>query len=882
MSAIRYRKHSALDIIWDQLIKELEDLFPNGLVTVALYDTDYKVLRAPDTGNTQVVISAPPEALAKVVVENGITLEFSDLMVEDERLDSMGIDSFHLNLEAVRSWVGTPLKSRNNDSIGVIALQSDSPDTFTDRDLSLLNMVAAQTSLALDNAFLFMEEQKRREVANSLIDMGRIVSSTLQIDVVFGRILEQIKRLLNYERAAILTFAQEDTPFNLRVRAIDGFDNDYFKQDIHIETDSPLAQVLQSQEPLTIPSVADSLDWEKQPQMLKDGNVQSWMGIPLVVQAKVIGVITLDTHDDVPYHPEDSTPIFALARQASIAVDNARLHSTLADNVTSLKAKADRLATMHSLAHYVSSSLSQTEILDKAVHLLRDLFKADYAGVIKIDELDGNGYMVVEDPASEYVGQIVMLKGTLAYDRFQTVVEAKGNIVITQGEVPVEDGVIPAYDGGYVIAPLIAYEQVLGHIILGFSDASHQFDEENISTFKTLASQIAISVRNAGLFHDALEASRLKTEFLANVSHELRTPLNAIIGYSELLLSGTYGELDEKQEDRLERVFRSGRQLLTLINDILDLSKIEAGKIDLEMNELDASVMIDDAVTTISPQVTYKQLSLETEIEENLPPLYVDPQRMRQVLVNLLSNAVKFTHEGGIKVSVKRTTVNLREYPELPKHMISQDNIWLHVSVTDTGIGIPEKDRKLIFDAFTQVDGSSIREYEGTGLGLAITQQLVKLHNGHIWLDSEEGKGTTFHILLPSMETMNRPKYAISPDDKRPVVILADEDDMTLKLVSDYLSPQAYNVLKARTADEIFTIAGEVKADVILTDLMMPDSEGLNILHRLNESSTTDDVPVIICSILDREDESINLGAKGFIKKPVTRRDLLTLLDEIL
>lgn len=869
------------NIRWDQLIKELEDLFPQGLVTVALYDNDYQVLRTPDTATDQVVITAPPETLAQVIIENGISLEFADLMIEEERLEGLGIDTFQLNFGAIRSWVGTPLKSRNNDTIGVIALQSDIEGSFTDRDLSLLNMVAAQTSLALDNAFLFMEEQKRREVANSLIDMGRIVSSTLEINVVFGRILEQIKRLLNYKRAAILTLAQDDIPGDLRVRAVDGFDEKYFKQNIQIETDSPLAQVLQSQEALTIPRIAESLDWEKQPLMLREGEIQSWMGIPLAVQGKTIGVITLDTYDDVPYHPQDATPIFALARQASIAVDNARLHSTLAENVDSLKARADRLATMHSLAHYVSSSLSQTEILDKATQLLRDLFHADYAGVILIDALDGNGYLIAEKPESDTIGQVVMLKGTLAYERFQTIIKNEA-VFATSDEIPVEEASIPAYQGGYVIAPLIAYNQVLGDIILGFSSPQYHLDDENIDTFKTLTSQIAISVRNAGLFQDALEASRLKSEFLANVSHELRTPLNAIIGYSELLLSGTYGELEDKQEDRLERVFRSGRQLLTLINDILDLSKIEAGKMELEFNELDVKVMIDDAVTTIAPGADYKQLTLKTDIQEDLPALYVDPQRMRQVLVNILSNAVKFTPEGGITVSVKPVILSLHEFPELSAHMTGPGNVWVHISVTDTGIGISEKDQKLIFDAFTQADGSSIREYEGTGLGLAITQRLVKLHKGHIWLDSELDKGSTFQILLPTMETMNRPEYAIAPDDKRKVVIMADEDEMTLKLVSDYLNPQDYNVLKTQKADEIFKIAEEIKPDVILTDLMMPDSERMDILHRLNESVYTRDVPIIVCSILDRESDSMTLGAKGFIKKPVTRRDLLSLLEDIL
>ncbi len=870
-----------MTVMWDQLVGDLEDLFPSGVVTIALYDASVDMLKSPTMNNNLIVLAPPPEPLARVIVQNGFPLDFSDLTNAEERLEGLGIDPFMLNLGRLKSWVGTPLKSRNNETIGVIALQSNQAGIFSERDLSLLNMVAAQTSLALDNAYLLNAEQERREIANSLIDMGRIVTSTLNIDDVFARILEQIARLLDYDRAAIFIPIEDDMN-TMVIYALDGFDERYLRQHITLEVDSPLWQVLYSQEPMTISHVRESQIWQKQPHILQDGTAKSWMGVPLVVQSQVRGIISLDTNSDTLYMADDETPIFALARQASIAVENAQLHSELENNVESLKIRAERLATMHHLANYVSSSLSQSAILDHTAKLLTDLFKVNYTCIIRIHEIDGNGHLVAEHPSTTMIDQTVMIKGTVAFDDFQAIVRQNTALLI-EGDSPLGT-LLPSIHNAdkFVIAPLIAHERVLGSIMLGLDDTIERFDEENLETFMTIAAQVAVAVRNAELFQDALEASRLKSEFLANVSHELRTPLNAIIGYSELLLSGTYGILEDKQEDRLERVFRSGRQLLTLINDILDLSKIEAGKMELDLLELDIGSLIADAASTLQPQLSAKNLAFILAIEDDLPPVYVDPQRMRQILINLLSNAVKFTKEGSIKVQIERTVVNVRDYPQLTLQVAQKGNVWLHISVQDTGIGISEKDQLLIFDAFTQADGSSIREYEGTGLGLAITQQLITMHNGHIWLESEIGVGSTFHLLIPSMEAIQKPKYNVAPDDTRSVVVLMDEDDLTLQLMTDYLNPQQYNVITTRDPQEIYKIVDAIDPAIVITELVMPKVEGLDMLQQLINYPRLEHVPIIVCSILDREDEALALGAAAYIKKPATRRDLLSLLDILL
>jgi signal transduction histidine kinase len=243
------------------------------------------------------------------------------------------------------------------------------------------------------------------------------------------------------------------------------------------------------------------------------------------------------------------------------------------------------------------------------------------------------------------------------------------------------------------------------------------------------------------------EANRLKSQFLASMSHELRTPLNSIIGYTELLLQGIYGDLSEKQTDRLTKVMKNGQHLLQLINDILDLSKIEAGHMLLELEPVQLVPILEECLAVFEPLVAKKGLVMQREVQADLPQIMADKGRVLQVVTNLVSNAVKFTHEGHIILysHVLDDGNRLNLPPDLP--LLHED--WVLLGVKDTGIGITPEDQKIIFDEFRQVDGSTTREYEGTGLGLAITRKLVKMMNGHIWLESEPGKGTQFWVMVP-------------------------------------------------------------------------------------------------------------------------------------
>ncbi|MDX1994503.1 MAG: ATP-binding protein [bacterium] len=259
------------------------------------------------------------------------------------------------------------------------------------------------------------------------------------------------------------------------------------------------------------------------------------------------------------------------------------------------------------------------------------------------------------------------------------------------------------------------------------------------------------------LNRNLLQANQYKSEFLANMSHELRTPLNSIIGYSELLRSGLYGSLSDKQSDRLEKIHRNGTQLLELVSDILDLNKIDAGKMRLDIASFDFTPLVREVVTEIESMCAEKGLSFKLQMEETLPRLYGDAKRIHQVLHNLLDNAVKFTHEGSIELSAQPIRVRKGASAEfrLPTLGWLRDGDWLLISVTDTGIGIPLEEQGRIFDEFAQVDGSRTREFGGTGLGLAISKRLVEMHSGSIWVKSVPGEGSSFFVALPTDFSQN-------------------------------------------------------------------------------------------------------------------------------
>ncbi len=365
---------------------------------------------------------------------------------------------------------------------------------------------------------------------------------------------------------------------------------------------------------------------------------------------------------------------------------------------------------------------------------------------------------------------------------------------------------------------------------------------------------------------DAAEAAnRSKSTFLANMSHELRTPMNAIIGYSDLVMSGLYGAVTEQQKDRLTRVVDNGKHLLSLINDVLDLSKIESGKMELHLEQFNLPDLIQTTVSSVQPMVEGNRNRLQVFMSEDIDSMYADPTRVRQVLFNLLSNAAKFTSEGDIWLRVAR------------------DNDTLRFEVEDSGIGIPPEKLSTIFDEFVQADSSTTRKFGGTGLGLAISRRFCVMMGGSLRVESEVQKGSIFTMILPvtvtekyeyrsqAVPTKKRTTGSIKPVrvSNRGRVLLVDDDDTVHELLAHYLKDEGLEVLTARTGKEGLDVARREKPDVIVLDVLLPEMDGWVVLALLKNDPALHHIPVIMLSIVEDKSTGFALGAADYLTKPI-------------
>ncbi|MFZ6017675.1 MAG: response regulator [Nitrospirota bacterium] len=473
---------------------------------------------------------------------------------------------------------------------------------------------------------------------------------------------------------------------------------------------------------------------------------------------------------------------------------------------------------------------------------------------------------------------------------------------------------------------------------------------------------------------DLRELDKLKSTFLANMSHELRTPMNAIIGYTDLLLDRVDGPINEEQEKSLKKVAANARHLLQLINDILDISKIESGKMEVEIKEIDLKWLIDSVIPTFEPSIKQKGLTLALNIDEGLPFIYGDEDRIRQILINLLSNAVKFTHKGRVTITARLSERGIKP---------GESPIFAEVCVEDTGIGIKAEDLGKIFDKFVQVDLTAVREYEGTGLGLSIARGLVALHKGMIWATSKYGEGSKFCFTIPlkkeilekpaepviepriaealakyfgvPVETfLKEPEYAgkpircweyvrcgqpncpaygskesrcwlilgthcaglkiaaypekvdfckgcdvikgliLKPEEEyklvevespkkeaaKKTVLAIDDNPEAIDIIRKYLGEE-YNVVGLLSGEKAVEKAKEIKPLAITLDILMPKKDGWQVLRELKNTPETQDIPVMILSIVENKRLGFSLGAAEYIVKPVERHILLRKLKSL-
>ncbi len=435
-----------------------------------------------------------------------------------------------------------------------------------------------------------------------------------------------------------------------------------------------------------------------------------------------------------------------------------------------------------------------------------------------------------------------------------------------------------------VIQPMNYQDRILGAIVLGHTQRP---DASAIVFLEQISQQLGIALLNLDQYanlqrlslelqerqdeieiknRDLERADKLKTEFLANMSHELRTPLNAVIGFSQLLDQQYYGGLNDKQVEYVSEIQSAGEHLLELINDILDLSKIEAGRMELDTEEFELKPLLESCVRLVRERAIRAGLDLTLEVADGIE-IVADARKLKQVVVNLLSNAVKFTPSGG---SIRMRAYQLKRSREAQQLGSRRRGEWFEIAVTDTGIGINPEDQEKLFTAFMQVDGSLARRHEGTGLGLALSKRLTELHGGTITIKSEIGKGSTFTARLPL-----KPRPPGEPQSDAPLVLIVEDDDRSADLIRAHLESTGYRTARARNGREGLEQAAQLKPDAITLDLVMPVLDGWGFLEQVSLDVDLGRIPVIVVSVAQDLEHGVTLGAAGVVSKPITRDSLL-------
>ena len=661
-----------------------------------------------------------------------------------------------IRAQIARSYLSAPML-RDETPIGAIGVSRATPGPFTPEQIALLQTFADQAVIAIENVRLFTELQEKNQ---ALTEAHAQVTETLEQQTATSEILGVIARSPNDIQSVLATVAESAGRLceasDTQVYRLDG---DVLRLVAHYgaiptgpvgEFTVPVIPGVVSGRTVLERRIVHIADLQTEEDMFPQGSqlarrfgYRASLSVPLMSEGVPLGAFHLRRTEARLFTARQIALLQTFADQAVIAIENVRLFKELEARTQDLTRSVGELRALGEVGQAISSTLDLQAVLSTIVTRATQLSETD-AGVIY--EYDEPREIFVPRATEHLEADIVetmlatpVRKGEGATGRLAEVHEPVQvpDILAAPAESRVRGALVRAGYRALLAVPLVRE----GHLIGGLTvirKSIGAFAPEVVELLQTFATQSALAIQNATLFREIEDksrqlevASRHKSEFLANMSHELRTPLNAIIGFSEVLSDRMFGELNEKQEEYLKDIYASGTHLLSLINDILDLSKIEAGRMELELTEFDLPTAIDSAVMLVRERAGRRDIALRTAMDHQLGQVQADERKVRQVVLNLLSNAIKFTPEGG--------RIDVAAMP--------RDGS-VEISVTDTGIGIAPEDQEKVFEEFRQV-GTTAKKIEGTGLGLTLCRKFVELHGGRIWVKSQLGQGSTFTFTIP-------------------------------------------------------------------------------------------------------------------------------------
>jgi PAS domain S-box-containing protein len=758
-------------------------------------------------------------------------------------------------LAALRDDVGSVMMSplvASGGVVGVLCVGYREPHSFSPTEVARLSALADQVAAAVDHARLFDQvsrfsqeleqrvEERTQELAAAMDDLTverdrvetlyRItsqLSASLDVDHVLNRALRLVGDATETEQAFIFLLDLHTSELICRAALGTRDEESYVGRKIRFSRGEGLAGwVVENRQAVIVPDTREDDRWEEAQEGARE--YRSAMGTPLTAGDAVLGALLL-FHVQPGYFAEEHLRLVeAAASQVANAINNAELYKLILDQTDSL---GRMLRTQE-----IEASKSQA-ILEGVAD---GVMVADAHGEVIM--FNAAAERILGLPREQALGrstnEMLGLYGGQAQEWMETVAEWTETPDTYDGheflaaQLEIVDRVVSVH-----LAPVLTGAEFLG----------------TVSVFRDVTAEV--------------EAERAKTEFVSTVSHELRTPMTSIKGFADLLLMGAVGALTGDQQRFLTIIKSNTDRLTMLVNDLLDISRIESGRLALAPKVVRVEDLIGQVVTTMEARMEEKQLALHTDVPRILPEVFADPDRVIQILTNLVANAHHYTEPGG------EIWISARAHGDQ-----------LHIAVRDTGVGISEEDQEKLFTRFFRSDNPVVQDAPGTGLGLSIVKSLVGMHGGRVWLESELGEGSTFTFTLPTSEAQpsTQPGEETGPVSGPKKVLIVEDDVDIANLIQMHLAGDSRKVLIAHRGDEALELAQAERPDVITLDVLLPDADGFGVLEALKSNPVTRGIPVIVVSILHSRDDGLRLGAADYITKPIDEDRLVRAVRRVL
>jgi PAS domain S-box-containing protein len=731
--------------------------------------------------------------------------------------------------------------------VGVLCVSHREPHRFSPTEVATLSALADQVSAAVDHARLFDRvsrfsqeleqrvEERTQELAEAMGDLTverdrveilyRItsqLSSSLDLDHVLNRALRLVVDAVGVEQAFIFLLDLQSGDLLCRAALGTGDESSYVGRTIRFSRGEGLAGwVVENRQAAIIPDTREDDRWAKPLEGSRE--YRSALGAPLAAGDAVLGALLLFRTETDYFSEEHLRLVEAAATQVANAINNAELYKLIVE-------QTDRLGRMLR-DQEIEASKSQS-ILEGVAD---GVMVADAQGQVILFNAAAERILGLsrEEALGRSTNEMLGLYGDQAYDW-------RGAISRWTNLEDLEEYLASRLEIGERIVSVHLAPVLMGQEFLG-----------TVSVFRDVTVEV--------------EAERAKSEFVSTVSHELRTPMTSIKGYADLLLMGAVGSLTGEQERFLTIIKSNTDRLTLLVNDLLDISRIESGRLILTPRVVRIDDLIGQVITAMAARAAERELALRSDLPPVLPEVFVDPDRVIQVLTNLVGNACRYTPSGGEIVV-----------------LASAHEGEIQVSVRDTGIGISEEDQQRLFSRFFRSDDPTVQEAPGTGLGLSITKSLVEMHGGQIWVESELGHGSTFTFSLPTAQAWEASQVVDRPDRTSKRVLVVEDDKDIANLIRLHLAGDGREVLVAQRGDEALEVARRERPDLITLDVLLPDADGFGVLEKLKSDPVTRGIPVIVVSILQDRDDGLRLGAVDYITKPIDENRLVRAVRRVL